>query len=188
MRFIILAPFKSGFLVALTLLGGLSTLLLLTACTEEVTVTLTSVSQAALTTRSGLSINPTPGQSTLSSTSAVITTSSGQTTNLKLELAVTPQEQGTGLMGRTSLPEDSGMLFIFPTKVRTGFWMKDTLIPLSIAWLNEKGTILEIQDMEAQSEEVHTPAQDYIWALEVPKSYFNKKGIKPGSSLKLVTP
>jgi uncharacterized membrane protein (UPF0127 family) len=66
--------------------------------------------------------------------------------------------------------------------------MKDTLIPLSIAWIDEKGTILEIQDMEAQSEAVHVPAQTYIWALEVPKGYFDKKGIKLGSSLKLQTP
>src|SRR5690242_395058 len=105
---------------------------------------------------------------------------------MKLELAKTEQEQETGLMGRTSLPEDGGMLFIFPQKSRTSFWMKDTLIPLSIAWIDENGKILEIQDMEAQSEALHTPAQPYLWALEVPKGYFAKKGIQPGSTVKLL--
>jgi len=132
--------------------------------------------------------SPTPGQSGLSSVPAEVTTASGQVIKMRVELARSEQEQETGLMGRTSLPDDSGMLFIFPGKVRTGFWMKDTLLPLSIAWIDEKGNIWEIHDMEAKSEEVHTPAQAYIWALEVPKGYFSKKGVKAGSTLKLLTP
>ncbi len=128
------------------------------------------------------------GQATLSVAPAIISTTAGQTVNMKLELARTYQEQEIGLMGRTSLPEDGGMLFIFPTKVQTGFWMKNTLIPLSIAWIDEKGVFLEIQDMEAQSEAVHTPSKPYVWALEVPKGYFSNKGIQAGSTIKLQTP
>lgn len=130
----------------------------------------------------------TPGQATLATSPAVITTATGQTINMKLELAKTEQEHEIGLMGRTSLPEDTGMLFIFPQKTSVGFWMKNTLIPLSIAWIDENGKILEIQDMEAQSEVVHTPARAYLWALEVPKGYFAKKGIGPGSAIKLANP
>lgn len=90
-------------------------------------------------------------------------------------------------MGRTSLPQDTGMLFIFPQQVQLGFWMKDTLLPLSIAWIDAKGKIVEIQDMEAKSLDVHTPAQPYIWALEVPKGYFASKGIVAGNTIKLLT-
>jgi uncharacterized membrane protein (UPF0127 family) len=107
---------------------------------------------------------------------------------MKFELARTPQEQETGLMGRTSLPDDTGMLFIFSSPVQVGFWMKDTLLPLSIAWIDQNGKILEIQDMEAQSLTTHTPAKPYLWALEVPKGYFDKKGIKAGDTVKLASP
>lgn len=128
--------------------------------------------------------SPTVGQARLSLAAATVANPDGQLINMQFELARTSQEQEVGLMGRTSLPDDTGMLFIFPNKVRLGFWMKNTLIPLSIAWIDEKGKVLEIQDMEAQSEQTHTPGQEYIWALEVPKGYFAKKGIKAGSIVK----
>lgn len=140
----------------------------------------------AATTGSATSA-PTAGQAKLSSAPLLVTKANGETINMTVELARTSAEQETGLMGRTSLPPDTGMLFIFPSKVQLGFWMKDTLLPLSIAWIDEKGKIVEIQDMEAKSLDVHTPAQSYIWALEVPKGYFSSKGIVAGNTVKLVT-
>lgn len=131
---------------------------------------------------------PTPGQSGLKTVPAIVKTATGQTVNMKLELACTSQQQETGLMNRTSLPEETGMLFVFEQKVRIGFWMRNTLIPLSIAWIDDKGVILEIQDMEANSDDTHTPQKEYIWALEVPKGYYAKKNIKAGDTITITQP
>ena len=124
--------------------------------------------------------SPTPGQTTLTVVPATITRANGQQQAMTVELARTPQEQETGLMGRTTLPADRGMLFIFPQPGLIGFWMKDTPSALSIAFIDATGNILDIQDMQPYSEEVHKPGQDYLYALEVPKGYFADKNIKPG--------
>lgn len=116
---------------------------------------------------------------------AIITTTTGQIIKMKLELAKTDKEQETGLMGRLSVPEDSGMLFIYKDKALIPFWMKNTAIPLSIAWIDEIGRILEIQDMEVFSDKLYYPTQPYLWALEVPQGYFTEKGIQPGSTVHL---
>lgn len=124
----------------------------------------------------------TPGQAALTTTPATITKSSGEKLYLTIELARTDQEHETGLMGRQSVPDDTGMLFIFKQSGRMAFWMKDTPLPLSIAFIAQDGKIVDIQDMESYSLDNHAPNQDYIYALEVSKGYFARKGVKPGDT------
>ncbi len=101
---------------------------------------------------------------------------------MTVELARTAQEQETGLMGRQSVPDETGMLFVFPQSGRIAFWMKDTPLALSIAFITQDGKIIDIQDMESFSLDTHSPNQDYLYALEVAKGYFARKGIKPGDT------
>lgn len=104
---------------------------------------------------------------------------------LKVEVARTGQERATGLMGRQSLAEDTGMLFVFETPTRGGFWMKDTLIPLSIAFVDPEGVIIDIQDMEPGSLESHYPAKPYVYAIEVNQGYFSRNGIAIGDRVEM---
>lgn len=124
--------------------------------------------------------NTTPGQKTLATAQATIKKASGESVAMTVELARTSQEQETGLMGRSGLPDNWGMLFIFGQMGRVAFWMKDTPLALSIAFIDDKGKIVDIQDMAPFSLDTHSPNQDYLSALEVTKGYFAGKGIKPG--------
>jgi uncharacterized protein len=129
--------------------------------------------------------SPTSGQPPLTTVAASITKANGAQVLMTVELARTTQEQETGLMGRTSLPEDRGMLFMFEQAGRVPFWMKDTPLALSIAFIDTKGKIVDIQDMQPFSEDTHAPGQDYIYALEVPKGYFAAKGVRAGDLFNL---
>lgn len=99
---------------------------------------------------------------------------------LSTEIASTPQEGEIGLMYRTSLPDNAGMLFALPVG-RASFWMKNTLIPLSIAFLDSNGVILEIHDMKAMDTTVTYSDSDKVaYALEANLHWFALNGIKPG--------
>jgi uncharacterized protein len=124
----------------------------------------------------------TPGQTTLTTAPANIRKADGKMVDLTVELAQTPQEQQTGLMGRTKMADGEGMLFIFAQPGTGGFWMKNTLLPLSIAFIDEKGVIVDIRDMQPLSEETVAPTTPYIWALEVPQGYFTRQGVKIGDT------
>ncbi len=114
---------------------------------------------------------------------------------LALELAETPDEQTRGLMFRESLPWDEGMLFVYNRPVRTGFWMGNTLIPLSIAFVLEDGTILDIQDMEQLGildpakplprYTTYYPPGPYFNALETNQGWFAANNVHPGDRLVL---
>jgi uncharacterized membrane protein (UPF0127 family) len=98
---------------------------------------------------------------------------------LQLELALTDEQQMQGLMYRTTLPEDSGMLFVFRQQVNAAFWNHNTFLPLSIAYIGRDGTILDIQDMQAQVEGTnpqqaicYPPARPYWYALEVNQGWY----------------
>jgi uncharacterized membrane protein (UPF0127 family) len=100
------------------------------------------------------------------------------------EVADDTDEKTIGLMGRKELPEGRGMLFVFSRPQPMGFWMKDTLIPLSIAYINEAGMIREIHDMQPLDENsVGSVFQDLVYALEVPQGWFSKNGILAGDKV-----
>ncbi len=99
---------------------------------------------------------------------------------IQVEVAKTPEERAQGLMGRRHLGKDEGMLFIFETEDHHGFWMKDTLIPLSIAFIDRKGQIVRITDMRPLTLESHSPPQPILYALEMKKGWFSANGIKVG--------
>jgi len=107
-------------------------------------------------------------------------TAGGRT--IKAEVADDDAERSAGLMFRENLGPDAGMLFIMPTIGPAGFWMKNTRIPLSIAFIDPQGTILEIHDMEPQSEKVVSSVFPKIaYALEMEKGWFARNGILPGT-------
>jgi uncharacterized membrane protein (UPF0127 family) len=88
-------------------------------------------------------------------------------------------------MFRESLPGDRAMLFVFGEDTQTGFWMKDTSIALSIAFIAEDGTILDIQEMEPLSTEAHQPPGPYRYALEVNQGWFRRHGFGPGDRVEV---
>lgn len=97
-----------------------------------------------------------------------------------VEVAKTPEERAYGLMGRKHLAKDEGMLFIFDTEDYHGFWMKNTLIPLSIAFFDKDGRIVWITDMKPLTLDSHIPPQRILYALEMNKGWFTKNSIKVG--------
>ncbi len=109
----------------------------------------------------------------------------GEGVELTVELARTAGERRRGLMFREELPVDGGMLFIFSGDTEAGFWMKDTLIPLSIAFIAEDGAILDVQDMEALSEERHRPPAPYRYALEVNQGWLREHGFEMGDRVEI---
>jgi uncharacterized protein len=103
-------------------------------------------------------------------------------TPLTVEVADTPQASENGLMFRTSLPEDRGMLFIFDEPRKATFWMKNTKIPLSIAFIDSGGSILEIKSMSPFDETVVPSASDQVaYALEVNQGWFDRHHISTGA-------
>ena len=101
-----------------------------------------------------------------------------------VEVPKTPQERAQGLMGRRHLGENEGMLFIFETEDYHSFWMKNTLIPLSIAFIDGEGKIVRIVDMEPLSLESHPPPRPILYALEMKKGWFSTNGIQVGDVLR----
>jgi uncharacterized membrane protein (UPF0127 family) len=101
-----------------------------------------------------------------------------------VEVAKTPGERAHGLMGRKHLGKDEGMLFIFETEDYHGFWMKDTRIPLSIAFINKEGRIVGVTDMEPLTLESHIPPQPILYALEMKKGWFSAHGLKVGDVIR----
>jgi uncharacterized membrane protein (UPF0127 family) len=99
----------------------------------------------------------------------------------QVEVAATPQQRQTGLMGRKSLADDAGMLFVFEHKDIHCFWMKNTPIPLSIAFLADDGSIVNIADMQPQTLDFHCAYKPVRYALEVKQGGFKRRGIEAGS-------
>ncbi len=102
---------------------------------------------------------------------------------LKAEVAADANSRTVGLMNRFSLAPDSGMLFVFPQSEQLGFWMKNTFIPLSIAYLDAKGVILNIADMKPQDESTHPSKGPAMYAVEMKQGWFKERGIKAGDKV-----
>lgn len=100
---------------------------------------------------------------------------------IEAEVMADPGSRARGLMGRRSLAPQQGMLFVFPSQARHCMWMKNTLVPLSVAFLDETGTIINIEDMQPESEDNHCAAGAARYALEVNRGWFAGKGIRAGA-------
>ncbi len=108
------------------------------------------------------------------------------TDTVQAEVARTPEEREEGLMYRTELAPGRGMLFVFPDLQTRSFWMKDTLIPLDIAYIDENLRITDIQAMEPRTEDLHPSARPAMFALEVPQGWFAEQGIEAGAVARVV--
>ncbi len=102
---------------------------------------------------------------------------------LTAEVASTEATRTQGLMHRRILPADRGMLFVFPDVSRHAMWMMNTYIPLSVAFLDENGAIINIEDMKPHTQDSHPSAKPAKYALEMNLGWFAKRGIKPGAKI-----
>ena len=102
---------------------------------------------------------------------------------LQVQVAATPEQQATGLMFRTDMPAHEGMLFVFPTASQQCFWMKNTLIPLTAAFVTDDGTIVNLEDMQPQTTQSHCSSKPVRFVLEMNQGWFVKKGLKAGGKL-----
>jgi uncharacterized membrane protein (UPF0127 family) len=116
-----------------------------------------------------------------------IESSNGDKVEVRVEIADDTPEQMRGLMYRTALAEDRGMLFVFDEEQELSFWMKNTLIPLSIAFVDSEGRIVDIQDMKPLDDDPphYVSAEPARYALEVNRGFFEERGIKVGDSAEL---
>jgi uncharacterized membrane protein (UPF0127 family) len=103
--------------------------------------------------------------------------------NIRAALAQTPEQWQTGLMYRREMAQHEGMLFVTDHLAPRCFWMKNTLLPLSIAFLADDGTVVNIADMKPQSLDTHCSTQPVRFVLEMNQGWFAKRGIKAGFKL-----
>lgn len=108
-------------------------------------------------------------------------TISGQ--KLTAEVAASNPERQQGLMHRRMMPENRGMLFVFAEEAQHAMWMKNTYIPLSVAFVDSKGIITNIEDMKPHTEDSHPATRAVRYALEMNQGWFTKRGIKAGAKI-----
>jgi uncharacterized protein len=99
------------------------------------------------------------------------------------QLAMTPTERQIGLMNRPSMPAHEGMLFVFEEPTQQCFWMKNTLLPLTAAFVADDGTIVNLEDMKPQTLDAHCSKKEVRYVLEMNQGWFDKRGIKAGTKL-----
>ena len=102
---------------------------------------------------------------------------------IRAEVAADNASRMQGLMHRQSLGANGGMLFIFDEAQIHCMWMKNTLIPLSVAFIDASGAIINIADMQPHSEQSHCASTPAVFALEMTKGWFAQRGVKPGTKL-----
>ena len=100
-----------------------------------------------------------------------------------VEVVDTPDQRATGLMNRFSLQPEHGMLFVFDKPQPLAFWMKNTYIPLSIAFVDAQGMIINIEDMRPQDESTHWSRANALYAIEVMQGWFAARGISAGTKV-----
>ena len=100
------------------------------------------------------------------------------------QVAATPEQRMTGLMFRQDMPQHEGMLFVFEYASQQCFWMKNTLLPLSVAFVADDGTIVNLDEMQPQTLNSHCSAKPVRYVLEMNKGWFSKKGLKAGAKLR----
>ena len=104
---------------------------------------------------------------------------------LEVELATTFEEQSLGLMYRDKLEENGGMLFVYPRENFLSFWMKDTRIPLSIAFIKADGRIIQIESMKPYSLDTHVSKEKAKYALEMNEGWFRIHNVREGDTVKM---
>lgn len=102
---------------------------------------------------------------------------------INVQVAASPQERQIGLMHRREMPQHEGMLFVFEQPATQCFWMRNTLLPLTAAFVADDGTIVNLADMKPETEDSHCSARPVRYVLEMNLGWFAKKGVKAGSSL-----
>jgi len=102
---------------------------------------------------------------------------------IRAEVVSDPGTRAQGLMYRKTMAQNAGMLFIFDEPQVHCMWMKNTLIPLSVAFIDDRGAIVNIEEMKPQTEDSHCAAQPVRYALEMNRGWFAARGVKPGSRL-----
>lgn len=130
-------------------------------------------------------------------TGAVIFSEQGRTTRVRVQIADTPQLQGTGLMCRNTLDPDAGMLFVFPASTREPFWMKNTLIPLTIAFIDTNWHIVEILEMAVAPDPtsddstkfpLYEPHKSYRYAIELNAGFFKQHDLTERAEVRYLPP
>jgi uncharacterized protein len=102
---------------------------------------------------------------------------------IQAQVASTPQQRATGLMHRQDMPANEGMLFVFESPAVQCFWMKNTLIPLTAAFVADDGSIVNLADMQPQSLDSHCSEKPVRYVLEMNQGWFSKRGLRAGSRL-----
>ena len=102
---------------------------------------------------------------------------------IEAEVAATDRDRQLGLMNRQAMPPQRGMLFVFDHENTHCMWMRNTLLPLSVAFIDAKGVIINIEDMKPQTEDNHCAKIPARYALEMNVGWFAQRGIKPGMKL-----
>jgi len=112
-----------------------------------------------------------------------VTTLSAGIHLIQAEVAISDAERAQGLMFREKMGQNEGMVFRFNTPNQVCMWMKNTLLPLSVAFIDEAGSITNIEEMEPQTLDAHCASKPARYALEMNKGWFKKKNIKAGSKI-----
>jgi len=102
---------------------------------------------------------------------------------IQVQVAATPEQRAIGLMHRAEMPQTEGMLFAFEQATQQCFWMKNTLLPLTAAFIADDGTIVNLADMKPMTTDAHCSTQPVRWVLEMNQGWFAKRGIKAGFRL-----
>ena len=102
---------------------------------------------------------------------------------IEAQVARTPQERQVGLMFRRDMPQHEGMLFVFEQPATQCFWMRNTLLPLTAAFVEDDGTVVNLADMKPLTEDSHCSAKPVRYVLEMNQGWFAKRGIKAGAKL-----
>jgi uncharacterized membrane protein (UPF0127 family) len=102
---------------------------------------------------------------------------------IQVQVAATPDQRAIGLMHRAEMPQGEGMLFAFEQASQQCFWMKNTLLPLTAAFIADDGSIVNLADMKPQTTDAHCSDQPVRWVLEMNQGWFAKRGIKAGFKL-----
>lgn len=128
-----------------------------------------------------------PGPTATPSTQAnqLVVEQNGTRATVSVEIAATADQRQLGLMNRQSMPEDAGMLFLFKTNIQYGFWMKNTYIPLDIAYISADGVVLQIFAAKPLDETVLIPDAPYRYVLEVNQGWFERHGVGVGAKVTL---